>query len=67
MQNRRETNGIQGEPLCGWGWIEQHRNDHTHEEIEALSIQMSIDGRTLPEIRAGNGKDKVKDIVRSLR
>lgn len=69
MRNRRETG--QGrtatEPLCGWAWVVQHRNDHTFEEIESLSIQLSFDGKALPEVRAGNGKGIVKDIVKELR
>lgn len=31
-------------PLCGSEWLREHLRDHTHTEIEALTIELSIDG-----------------------
>jgi hypothetical protein len=55
-------------PLCGSEWLREHLYDHTHEEIESLTIQVSMGGFRLSAIKAGNGKaKKLKEIVRSLK
>ena len=57
-----------GEPLCGWQWYQQHRQDHTQADIDAMSIVVSCDGRNLPPVRQDK-KDRgmVKDLVKSYR
>ena len=55
------------EPLCGMDWLRQHLHDHTHAEIESLSIQVGIDGRTLPAVRASDTRGTIKNIVKEFR
>lgn len=61
-----ELNGklVHYEPLCGMAWLRRHYLDHTHAEIEALTIQVGIDGRTLPPIPASTKKGAIKTIVK---
>jgi len=56
------------EPLCGWPWYQQHRRDHTQADIDALSIVLSCDGKSLPPV-SQKKKDRglVKDLVKSYR
>jgi len=35
------------EPICGWQWYWQHRQEHTQQEIDSLTIEVS------------NGKSKI--------
>jgi hypothetical protein len=65
-----EINGKQihqREPICGWGWLWRHRLDHTHTEIEALTLVMCYNGRDLPPVPAAVKRGKVKSIVKELR
>ena len=65
-----EINGQQihqREPVCGMDWLRQHLWDHTHAEIEALTLEMSYNGRELPPVPAAVKKGKVKSIVKELR
>jgi len=59
---------IYGQPLCGWPWYQAHRHDHTEQEIAALSIVVSCNGKKLPLVRQDT-KDRglVKDLVKSYR
>ncbi len=59
---------MNGQPLCGWPWYHQHRNDYTQAEIDSLSIVVSHNGKDLPPIRQDK-KDRglVKDLVKSYR
>lgn len=54
-------------PLCGWDWLRQHLLDHTHAEIEALTIEIGYNGRNLPPVSAADNRGTVKSIVRGLR
>lgn len=54
-------------PLCGLDWLRQHLPDHTHAEIEALTIEIGYNGRTLPPVPAADQRGTVKTIVRGLR
>jgi len=54
-------------PLCGWDWLRRHLGDHTHEEIEALTLEMSYNGRALPPVNAADKRGAVKSIVKELR
>ena len=51
-------------PLCGAEWLAAHLKDHTIEEIEALGIQVSADGKKAAEIKAGEKKGTIKRRIR---
>ena len=55
------------EPIGGWARFDQHRHDHTHKEIEALTIEIGYNGRYLPAVSGSEKKGTVKSIVRGLR
>lgn len=55
------------EPMGGWAWLQEHRHDHTHAGIDALSIVVGADGRMLPPVNSTDKKGAVKTIVRGLR
>lgn len=70
MQIEIHTNGSSytiHEPLCGSDWLREHIRDHTHAEIESLSIVVSQDGKDFATVRASNGKGTIKDLVRLRR
>ncbi|MBA7580345.1 hypothetical protein ES708_22236 [subsurface metagenome] len=52
------------EPIGGWFWLRQHQGDHTHAEMESLSIQLGFDGKMLPPLRADTKKGTIKTIVK---
>lgn len=61
-----ENNGSRytiSQPLCGMDWIRQHLHDHTHAEIEALRIELSLDGRCLAMVKSSTTRGTVKSIV----
>lgn len=65
-----EINGVeirQQEPICGSDWLREHLFDHTHPEIEALSIEIGYNGRRLPPVSSADKRGAVKTIVRGLR
>lgn len=51
-------------PICGDGWLREHLNDHSPEEIGALSIEVNHDGRKLPPVSVADKRGKVKAIMR---
>lgn len=55
------------EPLCGWWWFQQHKNDHTQAEIDALSIEVSRNGHTFPAIAKGNKRGILKELLREIK
>jgi len=57
---------IMSNPLCGLAWLSEHRRDHTPEEIGALSIEVSHDGRELPLVSVSDKRGTVKKMVRSI-
>jgi len=54
-------------PLCGEGWLKAHLADHTHEEIEALTIEIGCDNKWLPPVSVADKKGTVNTIVRRLK
>lgn len=52
------------EPIGGWEWLHRHLHDHTHQEIESLSIVVGIDGKNLPPLRADSKRGTIKTIVK---
>ncbi len=54
-------------PLCGLEWLRQHIEDHTHAEIESLSIEVCQDGKAFANVKAGNGRDTVRGLVKLRR
>jgi len=54
-------------PLCGEDWLSEHLDDHTPEEIEALSIEITCDDRQLRPVSVSNKRGTVKTMVRRLR
>ncbi len=59
--------GYDIEPLCGWEWYDKHQNDHTHAEIESLTMVVSAPGSklTIPNTKAS--KDIIKNMVKGDR
>jgi len=53
-------------PLCGQDWLYAHLRDHTPEEIEALSIQITAIGKSLPPVKVSDKKGLVKTRIRSI-
>lgn len=33
------------EPICGQDWYVKHRNDYTQAEIDALGIELKVNGK----------------------
>lgn len=54
------------EPLCGWQWHHQHRNDHTQAEIDSLGIELKVNDKVMARVQVGQGKawGIVKEIVK---
>jgi hypothetical protein len=52
--------------LCGEGWLQEHLNDHTPEEIGTLVIEIASNDRWLPPVSVADKRGKVKAVVRSL-
>lgn len=56
------------EPICGWPWFYQHRQDYTQADIEALTMTVSSDNGarvTIPNRRESKGI--VKNYLKSKR
>lgn len=52
-------------PLCGWAWLMAHQEDHTQEEMETLSIDITCSDRRLLRVVAGGYKrGAVKKVMR---
>lgn len=54
-------------PLCGWDWLRQHLRDHSQAEIEALTLEMSYNGRNLPPVRVADKRGTVKTMSREIQ
>ena len=54
-------------PLCGLEWLRQHIRDHTHTEIESLTIEVSQDGKAFAHVKANNNRGMVEDLVKLRR
>ena len=54
------------EPLCGYQWYSQHRNDHTQAEIDSLGIELKVNDRVMARVQSGQRKARgiVKEIVK---
>ena len=52
--------------LCGEDWLREHLNDHTPEDIEALTIEVEYENRQLLVASVADKKGKVKRAVRKL-
>jgi hypothetical protein len=52
------------EPIGGWEWLRQHLHDHTHAEMESLTIDVGTNGRMLPPLRANTKRGTIKTIVK---
>jgi len=57
------------QPLCGWDWFRQHRNDYTQAYVDSLSIELRVCGKLQAQVQAGEKKDRgiVREIVRINR
>ena len=54
-------------PLCGNAWLEKHINDHSHEEIEALGIEIDVGGKRLGTFQGGTKRGTVRDLIKINR
>ncbi len=54
------------EPICGWPWYQQHRDDHTQAEIDSLAIELRVNDKLQARVQSGEKKDRgiVKEIVK---
>ena len=52
-------------PLCGEEWYEKHKDDYSQDEIDALGIVVSVDGKAHAEIRQGHRKGLVEALIES--
>jgi hypothetical protein len=53
--------------LCGDDWLREHLNDHTAEEIGALTIMMACGDNQLPPVSVADKKGKVMGYMKSLK
>ncbi len=63
---RIENNGAShtiGQPLCGWSWLNDHLYDHTHAEVEALTIEVFHGDRLFATVRGDHKKGIIKNLV----
>ena len=51
------------QPLCGLDWLRQHIRDHTHAEIDALSIELSLNGSRFGILKANDKRGTVREVV----
>ena len=51
-------------PLCGEDWLKAHLEDHTPEEIEALTIEVGCENGWLPPVTVSDKRGKVKMFMR---
>lgn len=49
--------------LCDEEWYQKHKDDYTEEEIAALGIEISVEGRKYPQIRQGDKKGKASELL----
>jgi len=54
-------------PLCGEDWLREHLNSHTPEEIQALAIEVSCDGRKVTRVEASSKRGTLKKMLREMR
>jgi hypothetical protein len=52
-------------PLCGEDWLREHLEDHTPEEIEALTIEIAFDNRWLQPVSVAAERG-LKKILKEL-
>jgi len=51
------------EPLCGWEFYRWSEKHFTQADFDKLGLEVSIDGRSLPLVTAGNDKARRKEIM----
>jgi len=47
-------------------WFDKHKDDYTQEEIDALGIEISMNGHAVPKINQGEGK-RVSKVINILK
>ena len=52
--------------LCGLKWYDEHKEDHTQEEIDGLGIVISINGKPRAKVSQGEKKGAVKHTLRQI-
>ena len=65
-QSHRKERHYYMTPLCGEEWLLEHGNDHTTAEVEELGIRISVDGKKVAEIKAGEKKRTIKRLIREV-
>jgi hypothetical protein len=53
-------------PLCGEEWLSAHMNDHTMEEVAALKIEVSSNGKSLSSFSASDKMGSIKKLMKIL-
>ena len=51
------------EPLCGYPWLRRHQYQHTQAEIDALRLEVRVDGKNLPGVKSGTSKKHRKQVM----
>lgn len=51
-------------PLCGEDWLRTHLEDHTSEEIGALTIEIGYDSKRLSTVSVADKRGTVKTIIK---
>ena len=54
------------QPLCGQRWLDKHAHDHTLEEINSLTIQVSVNGRKF-KADSTTKRGTVKQLTKLMR
>ena len=55
------------EPLCGYQWLRRHRLDYTQVEIDALRLEVRVDGKNLPGVEQGTSKKHRKQVMGAVK
>jgi len=52
------------EPICGTTWYLRHRYDHTQAEIDALGIEVKVNGKT--QFKTDSSMKSAKGVIKNL-
>lgn len=52
------------EPICGQDWYLRHRHDYTQTEIDALGIELKVNGKT--QFRTDSSSKHIRGAIKNL-
>jgi len=54
-------------PLCGTEWLKKHMNDHSHEEIENLTMEVTHNDKRIFTAQGGTRGSDIREIMKMNR